>query len=77
MTVINNCVEMVGAIVAVFFMAVLYEAIKTFREYLVFMDWKHWSTHSKRTPLPDTDDDTDVGDRYAFININAVPKNKG
>lgn len=31
--------------VAVFTLAILYEGLKTFREYLVFRDWQHWNTH--------------------------------
>jgi hypothetical protein len=36
---------MVGAVVAVFLLAILYEGLKTLREYLVFMDWQHSHRH--------------------------------
>lgn len=41
------CVDLVGAVVAVFLLAILYEGLKTFREYLVFMDWRHSHQHAK------------------------------
>ena len=40
---------MVGAVVAVFLLAILYEGLKTLREYLVFMDWQHSRGHSNRS----------------------------
>lgn len=34
--------------IAVFLLAILYEGIKTLREYLVFMDWRHSRQHKRR-----------------------------
>ena len=57
----------IGAVFAVFFMAVLYEGLKTLREYLVYRDWRHWKDHTSRhecslRPIhDDDDDDTDRG----------------
>ena len=40
--------ELIGAILAVFLLAILYEGMKTFREYLVFKDWQNWNQHRRR-----------------------------
>ena len=37
--------DLVGAIFAVFFLAVFYEALKSLREYLVFLDHKRRQRH--------------------------------
>ena len=34
--------------IAVFLLAVLYEGLKTLREYLVFMDWRHSHQHKAK-----------------------------
>lgn len=34
-------VDLVFAVIAVFLMAVFYEGLKTFREYLIYLDMKH------------------------------------
>ena len=65
-------VDLVGAVSAVFLLAIMYEGLKTLREYLVYRDWKHWNSHkpaSKKRCIPsvaggsmdslDNDDDDD------------------
>ena len=54
--------DLVGAIIAVFLLAVFYEGLKTFREYLLYLDFKHskkarGSTHGgyKSTSIPPDD----------------------
>ena len=68
--------DLVGAVVAVFLMAVLYEGLKTLREYLVYMDWQYSRRHSRQhaglscvqngrmqdNSSSDDDDDDDEGE---------------
>ena len=59
-------VDLAGAVIAVFLMAILYEGVKTLREYLVYRDWKHWNDHHKAKKhgrsgdLDSLDDDEDL-----------------
>lgn len=61
---------MVGAVVAVFLLAILYEGLKTLREYLVFMDWRHSRQNtstgkavSPRINSSDSDDEEEEGEK--------------
>lgn len=66
-----------GAVIAVFCMAVLYEGLKTLREYLVYLDYKHWSSHSRAPNArgdDDIDDDTDRGGLLKRRFARARPK---
>lgn len=68
--------ELVGAIIVVFFMGIFYEGLKTFREYLVYRDWKHYDEHSRPRRCHDDDDDDDSNDRHTFLHRRAS-KHKG
>ncbi len=66
---------MVGAVVAVFLMGVLYEGLKTLREYLVYRDWKHWDSHNAKKYSNNTtgsldnlnDEDDDLTNGHTLI----------
>ena len=70
MILMCDCVlDMAGAVVVVFLLAILYEGLKTFREYLVYRDWKHWNDHQVKKScqggggsLDSLDEDDDVAD---------------
>ncbi len=47
--------DLVGAIIVVFVMAILYEGLKTLREYLLFLDVKRTRKPSKAAGAPDSD----------------------
>lgn len=55
-----------GAVIAVFLMAIFYEGLKSLREYLVYLDYKHSKSHTSILHRPksdnDLDDDTDRGE---------------
>lgn len=64
---VTTVTDLVGAVVAVFLLAVLYEGLKTLREYLVFMDWRHSNQHTgkvaalKRRSLQQSDSEEEEG----------------
>lgn len=52
--------ELVGAIIASFLLALLYEGLKTLREYLIYWDYTHWRKHSRqKSPANLTEHHTD------------------
>lgn len=59
--------------IAVFLLAVLYEGLKTLREYLVYRDWKHWNDHKAKKYCPGNsldsldDDEDQVSNSHALI----------
>lgn len=77
--VYHMCADLVGAIVAVFILAILYEGLKTLREYLVFMDWKH-SKPRREVNSPQSSDsgDEDVGstNEQSFIFTRKTKRNR-
>lgn len=47
-SVFSFVAELVGAIIASFLLALLYEGLKTLREYLIYWDYTHWRKHSRQ-----------------------------
>ena len=44
----NTHTDLIGAVIVWFILAVLYEGLKTLREYLIYVDMKHWKKHNGR-----------------------------
>ncbi len=68
---------LVGAILASFCLAVLYEGLKSLREYLVYLDYNHWNKHTKTPRHLQDDDEDDETDRRELITrktVRARPK---
>lgn len=70
---VMKCPDLVGAIVAVFLLALLYEGLKTLREYLIFWDYKHWHKHTKKSPANLTQSDKSS----LIVNEDRPPIQKG
>jgi len=50
---------MIGAVIVWFLLAILYEGLKTFREYLVYVDMKHWKKHNQKASRDCSDNNGD------------------
>ena len=58
--------------VAVFLLAILYEGLKTLREYLIYVDLKHWQDHKKSRRQFDLQDE-----KHSLIVSESVERKKG
>ncbi len=74
---------MVGAVVVWFILAILYEGLKTLREYLIYLDMKHWKKHNRGRGSGRSCRSTSIVNSYdktALIvseNCDSGPANKG
>lgn len=69
---IQSVGDLVGAVVAVFLLAILYEGLKTLREYLIYVDLKHWQDHKKSRRQFDLQDE-----KHSLIVSESVERKKG
>ena len=70
--------ELVGAIIASFLLALLYEGLKTLREYLIYWDYSHWRKHSRqKTQANLTADHTDKSSLIINEQSSTAKKQKG
>ena len=67
--------ELVAAIFAVFFLAIFYEGLKTFREYLIYLDIKRSKNHEKKGYSPVQKESEGSEDRQSLV-LSDLPKKR-